>query len=95
MTACEEMHSGSCVGLVAGCANCPEGSVVHNSDGECPQGTWCCVPYFPPGNDCQTAGGVCAHNMPLICPTGWLEEYALDCGGAMALSCCLPSDACV
>jgi len=95
-TACEGTLSGACLGLVGGCASCPEGSLVSGTDAGCPDSTWCCVPYYPPGNSCHTAGGVCVFNMPqVICPPGWQAAQNLDCGGALSLDCCMPGDSCV
>jgi len=90
---CTEALDGTCVGLVAGCASCGEGALASSEDAGCPSDEWCCVPWEPPGNACETAGGVCIPVVPdVFCPTGWAET-ATECGG-VGTSCCMPGDGC-
>jgi hypothetical protein len=92
-SACETEMSGDCTDLLAGCAHCPDGAIVAGSNGDCGGDAWCCIPAYDPSNACHEAGGVCVFNMPLLCPTGWVESPAA-CGGALSLSCCVPSSSC-
>jgi hypothetical protein len=91
---CESSIAGVCSPLVGGCAHCTGMYMVHTELAGCETDEWCCVPDTPPVNECQMAGGHCAHNMPLVCPTGWSEDITLDCGGALSFSCCMPDDTC-
>jgi hypothetical protein len=92
---CAMELGGSCVGLVAGCAACAEGSSVADQLADCESDEWCCVPYSPPENDCETGGGVCveASDDTSTCPTGWTPVYT-SCGSG-GLMCCMPGDGCV
>jgi hypothetical protein len=93
LSTCENEFAGECTGLVAGCAACGEWMTVANAALGCSDDGWCCIPAYEPSNACHYAGGVCVFNMPVVCPTGWIESSE-ECGGAMSLSCCVPSDGC-
>jgi hypothetical protein len=93
--ACAMEVGGECAGLVAGCASCAGGWIVHTELADCDEDEWCCAPYQPPENDCETGGGVC---VPYSedgdsCPTGWAPVYT-SCGGE-GVMCCMPGDSCV
>ncbi|MFO8070926.1 MAG: hypothetical protein R6V85_03530 [Polyangia bacterium] len=93
---CAVVLGGACTELVAGCAACPDGSLVGDTIADCEQDQWCCVPYSQPGNDCENQGGVCVPggaDNEHECPTGWGAVYT-SCapdGGV----CCMPTDGCV
>jgi hypothetical protein len=90
---CVEDLGGACGENLGGCAACAEGTLVNANSGGCSDGTWCCVPYEPPENDCETGGGVCIPLTPEAeCPTGW-ETVWTSCGGDGA-SCCMPGPDC-
>jgi hypothetical protein len=91
--ACAVEYGGICTDLVAGCAACPEGSLVYPTSGDCPADEWCCWPWTEPENDCENAGGVCApFYQDAECPAGWEPVYT-SCESAGAM-CCMPGDGC-
>jgi hypothetical protein len=92
--ACVMEVGGECAGLVAGCAACAGGWIVHFSVAGCDDDEWCCAPYDPPENQCETGGGVCVPStLDALCPPGWAVSNAI-CDGDDD-ECCMPGDGCV
>lgn len=93
--ACAMEVGGECAELVAGCAACAGGWIVHTELADCAADEWCCAPYHPPENDCETGAGVCVpfSDDSSTCPTGWGAVYT-SCGGE-GVMCCMPGDGCV